>query len=434
MLHLSYSDRGTSMHCFARFFAVAALISTAPPAVFAAATCADEAATKSPSEKTPTNVTFHNPTSGKLRLYWIDLDGRRKFYAIIDPGQSVKQQTYVGHNWVVTNDAEACLFVIQASAAPITVELGNASSNPPARSTDASPAGEVSPVERYHLEGRYRLVSRSDNRRSINAKENGSPELVATQPQGGTSQWEFEAVPGSALVWIKNIGSHDYLLDDDGKLRVMRTLPDDPNGQWAMETVDGEAAVRIKSQGSGRYLIAGRNEDIFLDTRRSTSRDGEWLFVPVASPSPVADEPARRRDKDDDDGYASNKARAAARASCDETGGYWTGRTCKISKVSKRGHCKEGTAWSEDAGRCQYDGGPRVKNVERGDCGPGYIAVGKKCVNQATRKADPPAPKVSEKQNLQNKINQNTEQLNALVKKCPKGQVWNQAEGCHEDD
>jgi hypothetical protein len=50
----------------------------------------------------------------------------------------------------------------------------------------------------------------------------------------------------------------------------------------------------------------------------------------------------------------------SARASCKETGGYWTGSTCKASKNAKIGKCKKGYVWSSDAGACQYDGGGPV--------------------------------------------------------------------------
>jgi hypothetical protein len=41
-----------------------------------------------------------------------------------------------------------------------------------------------------------------------------------------------------------------------------------------------------------------------------------------------------------------------------------------------------------------------------------------------------PEPKLT----TQQKINQGIEILNAIVNKCPKGQIWSQAEGCHHDD
>jgi hypothetical protein len=256
------------------------------------------------------------------------------------------------------------------------------------------------------------------------------------------------------------------MLDDGGKLRVKRTIADDENGQWNMEAVDGEPYVRIKSKGTGRYLVAGRDDAIYLDTRISPERDGQWQFIPTAWPRPVAapakprierrvvkedddaddNKPIRRKKNESedprDDGYVSNKARNSARASCAETGGYWTGKTCKAFKGSKPGKCKKGYVWSEDAGACQFDGGsgPTKRDpsppqkINRGNCGPGFFLQGGRCINQATGKAAPPAPKQTNQQKLQIEINKNVEKLNAIVNKCPKGQVWTKGEGCHEDD
>ena len=321
-------------------------------------------------------------------------------------------------------------------------------------SQSASPVADVSPIERYRLEGRYQLVSRAGNRPSINNQDSGRPELVAAKVEWDSSHWEFEGVPGTALVWIKNSWKNTYMIDDGGRLRVTRSLADDPNGQWILEAVPNEPYVRIKSKGTGRYLVASSNE-IYLDERTSGGSDSQWQFIPTAWPRPVAapakprveyravqkddDEERRpkRRSQDRDDGYESEKARNSARASCAETGGYWTGKTCKAYKGSKPGKCKKGYVWSEDAGACQYDGGGPVAQpakINRGNCGPGFYLKKGNCISQATGQAAPKAPKQPPAVQQQIKINQQLEKLNAIKNKCPKGQVWNKAEGCHEDD
>ncbi len=458
-----------------------------------AATCADESTIKSPQETSPADITFRNPTASRRRVYWIDFDGRRKFYATVDAGQLLKQKTYVGHTWVITDDSETCLYVIAASAAAITVDLGDAAAaipapapvpppapqpaasaaptQPPAVANSpvpnsVSPVTETSPVERYNLEGRYRLNSRSAAGKSLNNQQTGVPELVVTQAQWDSSHWEFEAVPGTAYVWIKNSWKGNYLFDDRGKLRVSRAPASDEGGQWLMEAVDGEPYVRLKSRAEGRYLVTGRGEDLGLESRRPDGRDGHWQFIPTAWPRPVSaapapriareepDEPAavkrrvrqEKRDTSDDDdardnGFKNAAARNSARANCKETGGYWTGSSCKASKTSKPGKCKKGYAWSEDAGACQYDGGdgtpPKSNannpNANRGNCGPGFFFKNGQCISQGNGQASTP-PRQTKQQKLQTQINQGIEVLNALVKNCPKGQVWTKEEGCHEDD
>jgi hypothetical protein len=82
-----------------------------------------------------------------------------------------------------------------------------------------------------------------------------------------------------------------------------------------------------------------------------------------------------------------------ARENCKETGGYWTGKTCKASKNAKQGKCQPGYAWSSDAGACQWDGGP---------------------------------PKKQQQPNTAQQVQQIIQGLqNLQKKKCPPGQTWN---------
>jgi hypothetical protein len=72
------------------------------------------------------------------------------------------------------------------------------------------------------------------------------------------------------------------------------------------------------------------------------------------------------------------------------------------------------------SGRVMIDGKCIQKGAAAGYCGPGYRPQGGKCVKgYQAPKANTPL---------------STEQRSAVNKGCPKGQVWNAAEGCHEDD
>ncbi len=72
------------------------------------------------------------------------------------------------------------------------------------------------------------------------------------------------------------------------------------------------------------------------------------------------------------------------------------------------------------SGRVRIDGKCIEKGAAAGYCGPGYRPQGGKCVQGYQA----PSPNTS----------LSTEQKKAVKKGCPKGQVWNAAEGCHEDD
>jgi hypothetical protein len=72
------------------------------------------------------------------------------------------------------------------------------------------------------------------------------------------------------------------------------------------------------------------------------------------------------------------------------------------------------------SGRVLIDGKCIEKGAAAGYCGPGFRPQGGKCVKgYQAPKANTPL---------------SGEQKKAVNKGCPKGQVWNAQEGCHEDD
>ena len=70
-----------------------------------------------------TSIEFVNLRSRSVVVYWLDYQGRRRQYAVLQPSASYRQHTYVGHPWVVTDRrgrALAC-FEPTASAAKAVV-------------------------------------------------------------------------------------------------------------------------------------------------------------------------------------------------------------------------------------------------------------------------------------------------------------------------
>ncbi len=423
-----------------------------------AQSCAEESSLKSEGTK-PTEIAFRNGSEESRRLYWIDADGHRKFYTVVAPGKAYTQATFVGHNWVVTNEAENCLFVITASRAPISVEIGAPA---PGGKSAAAPIGAVSPVEAFALEGYYRLSSRSDEKKVLNNQSSGKPEVERVKPEWSSGQWEFEEVHGTPYVRIKNQWKSTYLKVDGDKLRVGSAKDDDEEAHWGVEPVEGEPYVRFRSRAGGRYIVSDDGE-AKLGRAKESDKDSQWQLVAVGG----SEEKSAKAD-DDDEGcrggtWKSGKCRCPegavfdagacaqedhggvncaasgkfydgescvrhcprgtygrkgycvggkekkspleyARDNCKETGGYWTGKTCKASKHSRPQKCKPGFAWSEDAGACQWDGGPPKKQAQ---------------------------PKPSTTQQIQNII----QGIQNLKHKCGKTQFWSaQEKGCVEND
>jgi von Hippel-Lindau disease tumor supressor len=85
--------------------------------------CLHQTELKSPPGKVATEISFHNKSAEPRRLYWIDGNGKRKFFGAVAPGQTSQMSTFAGHVWVVTNTAEQCLSVVVASSARIVVDI-----------------------------------------------------------------------------------------------------------------------------------------------------------------------------------------------------------------------------------------------------------------------------------------------------------------------
>lgn len=78
--------------------------------------CPQEGHIKSPSSYDKATITFDNQTAGDLKVYWIDFNGKRKFYNFVKAHSKYDQETWVGHVWVVTDKAEQCLKLHSANA------------------------------------------------------------------------------------------------------------------------------------------------------------------------------------------------------------------------------------------------------------------------------------------------------------------------------
>ncbi|HEY1722363.1 MAG TPA: hypothetical protein VGG27_14065 [Magnetospirillaceae bacterium] len=55
-----------------------------------------------------TAVNFVNRSTRLIKAFWINYQGQRVFYFDVPPGQSHRQQTFVTHPWVITDEADNC--------------------------------------------------------------------------------------------------------------------------------------------------------------------------------------------------------------------------------------------------------------------------------------------------------------------------------------
>ena len=202
------------LHRLVTAITTAFVAALALPSGVAAQSCADEAGLRSMAPGAPIQQSFRNLSSERKRLYWMDPDGRRKLYGVIEPGTAQEQASPPGHYWVLTDDAESCVQVVvapdqpsaidiggQAAAAgiappppgvqvplaspvpagvPVVVEAAPADQGPQASPETAGP--EVSPIEAYQLQGYFRLATRSDEDKVFNNLASGRPEVVSVRP------------------------------------------------------------------------------------------------------------------------------------------------------------------------------------------------------------------------------------------------------------
>lgn len=78
--------------------------------------CSQEGHIKSPSSYNPATITFDNQTAGDVKVYWLDFQGKRKFYSNLKAHSKYDQATWVGHVWVVTSKSDQCVKLESANA------------------------------------------------------------------------------------------------------------------------------------------------------------------------------------------------------------------------------------------------------------------------------------------------------------------------------
>ncbi len=248
--------------------------------------CASESTVKSTQAGAAVVLSFRNASNERRRIYWLDQNGTRKFYGLVEPQHILRQPTYAGHAWVVTDEAEKCLSIVTATDQAMTVDVGGGSVGqvtPPApgaevaiappqpgavaapappqeqadaaapeqNAADADQVPQVSPIKQFHLRGAYKLVPRDGPTKALNNESSGSVEITRVKPAWESGKWTFEEVPGTPYVRIKNDWKHTYLADRDGRLRTVKADDDDQDAHWSFEPVDGTSYVQLRNRKSG---------------------------------------------------------------------------------------------------------------------------------------------------------------------------------------
>ena len=101
-------------------YAIACSIKSAPhlracDELSSARSCAAESNFPSLASKESTGITFVNRSDQPIKIYWLSFQGERRLYHFLPPGARRTQQTFIGHNWLVTNLADQCIGIFGAA-------------------------------------------------------------------------------------------------------------------------------------------------------------------------------------------------------------------------------------------------------------------------------------------------------------------------------
>lgn len=93
---------------------------------------------------------FRNGRSGPVDVFWIDYSGIQQFYARLEPGQVLDQESIISNAWLVTSDVGQCLGIYISRDPQQTVVIsggstGNAPVQPPLPQGAFTPAPPVQP-------------------------------------------------------------------------------------------------------------------------------------------------------------------------------------------------------------------------------------------------------------------------------------------------
>jgi hypothetical protein len=83
--------------------------------LLAAQACAREPDFASRPSKEATGMTFVNRSDQAVEIYWLDFHGYRHLYHTLTPGGRIKQDTFIGHNWLLATSDGRCVGIFKAA-------------------------------------------------------------------------------------------------------------------------------------------------------------------------------------------------------------------------------------------------------------------------------------------------------------------------------
>ena len=122
----------------------------------------------------PSVITIENATAGEIELFWSQEPGDRKSYGKIPAGQSVTQNTYAGHVWLLTRADGEPLAAVETKDTPTFARITGRVPAPPHRRdrNDRSPNGKW----RAFIKDHNLFVAPTDGGEPVAVSSDGTPE------------------------------------------------------------------------------------------------------------------------------------------------------------------------------------------------------------------------------------------------------------------
>ena len=83
--------------------------------------CEREPSARSFTGATPTSILFTNRTTQSVSVYWLDYQGQRVLYTVLEAGAEYLQQTFLTHPWIVVGADETCYGISLPARGPTSV-------------------------------------------------------------------------------------------------------------------------------------------------------------------------------------------------------------------------------------------------------------------------------------------------------------------------
>jgi hypothetical protein len=223
-----------------------------------------------PGQPAATSINFVNQSSQSLDLYWLNGDGQRVYYFTLARSNSVLQQTFVGHPWVLVDSGGVCrgYVIAQSQAITYTITDDPVVTPTPTRSPTPTPTGSPTPTPLATTAPTPQPLADPDNDGLT-----GTADACPTSPRGAFDA-DRDGCPGPyrRIAATLNLA---WVVEDSGVSLSVPRLKPVPVGATVRltcrpchvaQTLTATKRVVSLSKLNGRKLGRGRSFTIMITT------------------------------------------------------------------------------------------------------------------------------------------------------------------------